>query len=81
MKRRKEITVETTEVLIVRKSGGATLLWCAECSRRVSMLTPDQAMAVAGVSARAVYRLVESGRVHYRETPDGFIFICADSLA
>ncbi|MCI0486468.1 MAG: hypothetical protein L0229_07690 [Blastocatellia bacterium] len=79
-RRRTEITVETTEILVVRKSGRARLLWCAECCRQVEMITPEQAMIVAGTSSRTIYRSVEAGQIHYSETPEGFLFICLNSL-
>jgi hypothetical protein len=44
------------------------------------MISPDEATAVSGRSTREIYRWVEAGRVHYFETPDGFLSICLRSL-
>jgi hypothetical protein len=44
------------------------------------MIAPEEAMAVAGVSSREIYRWVEAGRVHFLETSEGFLLICLDSL-
>ena len=79
-KRRTEITVETAEVFVVRRSGRARLLLCQQCSRQVEMVTPEQAMVIAGTNSRTIYRWVEAGKIHYAETPEGFLFICLDSL-
>ena len=45
------------------------------------MLTPEQAAAVAGVTVRAVNRRVEDGSVHFLETADGRLLLCADSVS
>ncbi|HXG68777.1 MAG TPA: hypothetical protein VNO70_27010 [Blastocatellia bacterium] len=45
------------------------------------MVTPEEAVILTGISARAIYRWVEGGRVHYTETAAGFLFICLQSLA
>lgn len=44
------------------------------------MLAPDKAALLAGVSPRTMYRWVETGRVHFAESPDGQLFICLASL-
>ena len=80
MKRRIEITEETIEILILKKSGRSRPNWCAGCSGQVEMITPEQAMLVAGVNSRTIYRWVEAGHVHYSETPEGLLFICPNSL-
>ena len=73
---------ETRRTIILRRHGerGATRL-CPLCAPDVGMVTPEAAAGVAGLTARAVYALVESGRVHFEETPDGLLLICLNSLA
>jgi len=44
------------------------------------MLRPDEAAVTAGVSVRQVNRWVEAETVHFDETPDGCLFICANSV-
>jgi hypothetical protein len=77
--KRLEITVETYERLIIKSTGGRDIP-CAECGRVVQMLKPDEATALLRVSARMIYRWVESGRLHFREWPDGSLLICHNSL-
>jgi excisionase family DNA binding protein len=44
------------------------------------MVTPEEAVAVAGVGLRTIYRWVEEGRLHITETADGLFRICLNSL-
>jgi len=44
------------------------------------MLRPDEAAALCATSARAVYRLIENGALHFLETGDGFVLVCLNSL-
>jgi hypothetical protein len=44
------------------------------------MLRPGEAALLAGLSARAVYRLAEAGRVHFAETADGLLLVCPSLL-
>ena len=81
-KKRTEITIEVDELTLVRsRRGGTARIWCPACAREVLMVTPEQAAALARVSVRTVNRWVENERVHFRETPDGLLLLCSDSLA
>ena len=44
------------------------------------MLTPEEAGLLAGVTARAIYRHAEDGRVHFTETEDGALLVCSGSV-
>ena len=79
-KRRTEITIETNQVLVVRRRSQVTLAWCVSCDQRVRMVTPDQAAVVAGVSMRTINRWVEADRLHFTETADGILFVCLISI-
>ena len=79
MKRRTEIIIETDRLLVVRKVRRA-VAWCAPCSGFVSMVTTDEAAALARVTSRTIFRWVESGQVHYTETAAGLLLICPNSL-
>ena len=78
MKRRIEITVETDQRFIIRGPGGTFPLWCKECAGQV--ITPEEAMAATGLSSRTIHRLVETGAVHFTETPEGLLTMCLPSL-
>jgi len=79
-KKRTEITIEIDEVIHLTSRCGAVRTWCAACAREVTMVTPEQAVAITSTSLRTVNRWVERESVHFRETPDGLLLLCADSL-
>jgi hypothetical protein len=74
------ITVITEEVWAVHKAQVIAEQWCEACAAQVRMVSAEQAAALAKVSARAIYRAVESQQLHFKETSDGRLFICLDSL-
>jgi excisionase family DNA binding protein len=81
-KRRTVTTIETHEVLIVRRlATQMPALVCAACTQQAGMLTPREAARRAGVSQRTVYHWVEMGRVHFAETTDGDLFVCLAPLS
>lgn len=80
MKKRTEITIEIDRVRLVN-SRKSPAIWCDPCAALVRMLTVDEAAAVAGESSRAVYRRVETGELHFAETPEGRLFICLNSIS
>ena len=73
--------MEKHRVLAVGGRRAATLAWCEGCGERVEMLTAEEAARRAGTSARAIYRRVEAGEVHYTEGTDGHLLICARSVS
>jgi hypothetical protein len=79
--RRTEKTVEIHEFYAIRTTSGALPALCADCSQGDAvMLTPEQAAALAQVPTRMIYRLVETGSIHYSEAPGGAIIVCVRSL-
>ncbi len=81
MKKRTLITVETDRVVLINGLPPSPLMWCAACAAEVRMVTVDQAAALAHISSRMIYRLVEDARIHFTETPEGRLFICLNSLS
>jgi hypothetical protein len=80
-KRRKtEIVVERDQVLVIRQLEPRDPLRCTECGELVRMASVDEAAAIAQASARTIHHWVDEGRVHFRETDDGQLFICLNSL-
>ena len=78
--RKTKVTVETHQLLVVRRGRRLDEDWCTQCSRRVGMVTADEAAVLAGISLRAICRNVEVGGLHFKETGDGLLFICLNSL-
>ena len=77
-KRRTVITIETDRIII--RGSRPAALWCERCAAGVPMVTPEQAARLFGATPRAIYRMVESGELHYLETPFGRLLICCVSL-
>ena len=79
-KRKTEITIEAHEVWLVRSWRRGAPTRCAECPDRPEMLTPEEAARLAGLTSRAIYRLVESDQIHSTETEHGALFVCLAPL-
>ena len=75
-----EITIETHQVKVIRRSRRAERAWCAACGAMVQMVTAEQSALLAGVTTRAIYRWVEEGRLHFTETEAGGLLVCPGSL-
>ncbi len=79
-KRKTKITVETERLVIVRRREKDESGWCGRCEAKVRIITPEEAAVAAHVSTRTIYRWIEAERLHFTETPEGFLRICLDSL-
>lgn len=77
-RKRTEITVETRS-LVFRSAPRHAPLYCTTCSFPTLLIAPDEAAGLAGVSTRIIYRFVETGQLHYRETA-GRLLVCPNSL-
>jgi uncharacterized protein YaeQ len=79
-KRETRITIESHQVMILRRSNDAIQVWCERCGDRVRMVTAEQAGIISGSTLRLVLRQVEADAVHFSETSEGRLFICLNSL-
>jgi hypothetical protein len=81
MRKRTVTTVEIVERVVV--STAHTDIHrpsCPVCAG-TAMVTPEEAATFARVTVRSIYARVEAGGVHFLETPDGRLVLCADSLS
>jgi len=79
-RKRKEVTIETERILFINRSPRRPILWCDSCAQEVVMLTVDEAGAMARMTSRMIFKLVEAGQLHFTETPEGRLLICSNSL-
>lgn len=79
--KRTETVIETHEVWVVRRPAGPPAARCQECAGRPAMLSPEEAAALSGLSLRAIFRLIEAGRVHFLEAAGDCLLVCPASLA
>ena len=77
--RQTTITVETYELLIVRRAGPLNRVWCGSCARQVAIISLEEATS-SGLSVEAIRHQVESGRLHLIETAGRSALICLNSL-
>ena len=79
--RKTEKEVEIHEFYVVRSPSGSLPVLCGECSTGDAvMLAPDHAALLTHVPVRMIFRWVESGLVHFKETPNGSLIVCLKSL-
>jgi len=74
-----KITVESYEVLLIKRHAALGRSWCASCSKQVTLIGMNDACA-AGLSAEAINRRGETGRLHVIEIAGEPPFICLNSL-
>ena len=79
MKKRTEITIETSRLLVIHKPI-RMIGWCARCDKDVDWLAVDEAARLVGWSSRAIFGLVERAELHSSETQEGILIICPASL-
>ena len=79
--RNRETTFEMHEVLIVHTRPGVSEP-CPHCLSAAGVLvSPKVAAAMTGTSVRTVFRCLEAGLIHYRESDAGRVLVCVHSLA
>jgi hypothetical protein len=79
-RRRTRTIIEQREVVIIRRSRQRKPVFCAECAEPIALITVAEAVRLAGINSRAVYRLIEAGQVHFAETADGIGLVCPATL-
>jgi hypothetical protein len=78
--RRTKITVERERLLIVASGQGQRKGFCEACDAEVEMIGAEEASLLTGLSQRAIFRLIEAGRLHFSETRRGALLVCLNSL-
>jgi hypothetical protein len=80
MEKHTRITINTSELTLIKKLQGIAIADCLPCGARVEMATPEQAVTLTGIPSRVIYGWVESGQLHFLETAEGHLLICLPSL-
>lgn len=78
VKRRFEVSIDTTRRFIIRQSAPGSEIACTECGE--SMLQVEQVAAFFNIRQRHIFQIVESGAAHFTETEAGAALICIPSL-
>lgn len=82
MKRRTRRTfTETKQVALVVDSVSESGLACEICTGNSRLVSPLLAAQILQTDTRVIYRLIESGKIHFVETNGKQLFVCLSSLA
>lgn len=79
MNQRAEIVFEKEETILLRQSAATRNDFCPICQAATVMATPEALTLMFGVTEREIFRLIESGEIHFYEGPK--IYVCLNSLA
>lgn len=79
IKRTTEIFIEATRRFVVCQSESSEQVACQVCGS--PMLAAERLAVLSGVSRRAVYQSIETGKTHFVETETGAVLICPPSFA
>ena len=79
--RRREILVETEQILLFINKSKKNYLRCIKCGGNALMLPPALIAEVLDFSSRIIYRQIESGRIHFVESDTYQMFVCINSIA
>ena len=74
------VTIETRQRTLVRCRSQAATVCCPRCDDDTPLLTIEEAAMITKSTARDIYRRVEAGELHFSETEEGALLICAASL-
>lgn len=72
---------ETRELDILIRPRIKEKRFCENCLREVRWLLPEEAMLLAKTNLREIFRLIEDGEIHFIESAEGFLLVCAESFA
>ena len=78
MKQTTEIEIELSETVAYSRRSERFETFCPECKLLIEMATPQIAAVLTRTTEREIYRLVETGAVHFVETDR--VLICLKSL-
>lgn len=78
-KKRTEITIETSRLLIVSKPN-KVVARCNQCGAEVNWVTTDEAAILSHVNSRTIFQLAEAGQLHTTESTEGLLLVCLNSL-
>lgn len=73
------ITIETWQKTVIRYDLRPEV-WCEHCAATVERISLEQSAHILQTSERAIIRRIETGEVHFTETPEGKLLICGNSL-
>lgn len=81
-RKRTRVTYEVHEVTVTRllNSDGLFHGLCEECGSTSRISLPDLDSKITGLGSREIFRRIEAGTIHFRESSEGAGFICLESV-
>lgn len=73
------ITIESYRRTIIHLRRGGKVAWCDLCAAETTIISPNEAAALLQTTVRQIFRKVETGEIHFRETKTGEMLICRNS--
>jgi hypothetical protein len=77
---KREIIIEVERVRVIYNRRNRCLKWCAFCRAKVSILTLEEALEIAGISRETICGFIAQGRIHLYQTREDESAICLNSL-
>ena len=77
--KRTEITIETDEVLVIRRRRGAMRAWCRKCGCEVDIVDLAEAAALSRTTGPALRDYAEARGCHVLKGEDGQDLMCMES--
>lgn len=78
MTEKTRIEIEVSETVAYSRSSERFENYCPACQTMAEMATPQVGAVLGHITEREIYRLVESGAIHFVETDR--VLICLNSL-
>lgn len=78
MKQKTEIEIELSETIAYSRRAEKFEAYCPQCQALVEMAVPQVAAILTQSNEREIYRLVETGKIHFIETDR--VLVCLNSI-
>lgn len=79
-KKKIEIKVETRKTLQIRRLKKSVLQYCPVCRNKSLFVSGKEALILIGGNTEAMGILLETGKVHFTDSPENESLICINSL-
>lgn len=78
MKQRAQFTFEVEETIVQRQPVSISNVLCRQCASIVGIALPQTLANLSRISEREIFRLVETGEIHFIEAK--WVLICLNSI-
>jgi hypothetical protein len=79
-KTRTEFFIETTEIYVIRRKRVFVRVFCDECGREVTMISPTEAALIMCQTVESIFSLIDKNRIHFRYLEKETPLVCLRSI-